>query len=240
MNYLEEDIKTIINCKKISKQFDYFFALRNLTFKIKESTIFGIAGANGAGKTTLIKILSGLTKPSGGNFSIKGLNYGEHSNKLKSNIGITIDKSFLFEELSLYENLKFYDKMHFNFNKKAIKSKIDKFTTLFNLRDWIQEPIRNLSHGMKQKVDIIRAIIHEPSILFLDEPFSGLDFKSIKILVNLLIELNKKELTTIILTTHKIEILKEICDEMIILKKGKINKSLKNTEFNEIDIKSFF
>lgn len=235
-----ESDKELINCINVSKRYGYFFALKKLSFKIKNNTIFGIAGANGAGKTTLIKILSGLQNPTSGRIIIKGMKYEDEANNIRKIIGIATDESFLYEELTLFENLKFYDNLHLNFEKESIKTKIERFTKLFNLEDWINEPIRNLSHGMKKKVELIRALMHQPSLLFLDEPFSGLDFRTTEILINSLKNLKGNENVSIILTTHKIEILTKICDEIIVLQRGKINKTFTKDEFNETEIESYF
>jgi ABC-type multidrug transport system ATPase subunit len=229
-----------INCKNISKQFGYFFALKNISLAIRKNTIFGIAGSNGAGKTTLVKILSGILKPTMGRIIIEGMNYEEHSNILKQNIGITTDESFLYSELTIFENLKFYDNLHFNFKKKQTKIKIEEYAKKFDLIDWIDEPIRNLSHGMKQKVELIRSIIHHPSILFLDEPFSGLDYKATDKLINFLLYLKRESKISIILTTHKIEVFQQICDDLVILKKGKLVKSITKEDITGTEIEAYF
>ena len=235
-----EPRKELINCVNVSKQFGYFFALKNINFKVRENIILGIAGANGAGKTTLMKILCGLITPTLGRINIKNMNYEHHSNIIKKLIGISTDESFLYEELTIFENLKFYDNLHQNFDRNSIKTKIEQFAKKFNLTEWINEPVENLSHGMTQKVELIRVFMHQPSILFLDEPFSGLDYSTTKLLIDSLIELRSKENVSIILTTHKTEILTQICDEIIVLKRGKINKSLTKEEYKEIQIESYF
>ncbi|KKM95303.1 hypothetical protein LCGC14_1189600, partial [marine sediment metagenome] len=112
---MPESKKNLIRCVKVSKQFGFFFALKNVSFEIRKNTIFGIAGANGAGKTTLIKIICGLLSPTLGKIVIDGMNYVDHSNIIKQNIGITTDESFLYEELTLYENLKYYGNLHLLF-----------------------------------------------------------------------------------------------------------------------------
>lgn len=235
------DIKNdAIRVLNVSKQFGYFFALTNISFNIKERAIYGIAGANGAGKTTLIKILAGLLKPSNGSLKIMGLNYQEHTNQIKKVIGITTDESFLFNELTIFENLKYYDNLHCNFNIMEIQEKITRFTKLFNIDDWLSEPIRNLSHGMKQKVELIRAMIHQPKILLLDEPFRGLDYKTIKSLIKLLVNLKEKSNSSLILSTHNIELLMQICDNLLVLKQGKVNKIFFDKAFNEGEIKKYF
>ncbi len=234
--------KEQVKCKNVSKQFGYFFALKKISFNIKEHTIFGIAGANGAGKTTLIKILSGMLSPTYGKILIGGLDYDNHSIEIKQDIGITSDESFLYEELTIFENLKFYNNLHLNFEKNDTQDKIERFTKRFNLTDWTHEPVSNLSHGMKHKVEIIRTLMHNPSILFLDEPFSGLDYNTTKMLISFLKELAAKEKITIILTTHRIGVFQQICDEIIVLKKGRINKKIKREEsnFQDIEIESYF
>ena len=235
-----EPSKNVINCINVSKQFGYFFALKKITFQVNENTIFGIAGANGAGKTTLIKILSGLLRPTFGNIIFGGMNYDDNSNIIKQNIGITTDESFLFEELTIFENLKYYANLHLNFEKENIKTKINHYCKKFNLLDWINEPVRILSHGMKQKVELIRVLIHDPSILFLDEPFSGLDYNATTMLIDFFKELKNNKNISIILTTHNIDIFRNICDDLIILKKGKIGKTVTGEELNEIEIESYF
>ncbi|MFX0010415.1 MAG: ABC transporter ATP-binding protein [Candidatus Hermodarchaeota archaeon] len=229
-----------LSCNNVSKQFGYFYALRKITFKIQDNTIFGIAGANGAGKTTLIKILAGLIKPTSGNIIVSGMNYENNSNIIRQNIGISTDESFLFQELTIFENLRFYANLHLNFEKDRLKSKIESYCSKFGLIDWINEPIRVLSHGMKQKVELIRVLIHEPLILFLDEPFSGLDYNATQMLITFFRELKSEKNITIILTTHRIEVFQQICDELIILKQGKISKTFLHREVKDNNIKSYF
>ncbi len=231
---------TIITCNNVAKQFGYFFALRKISFKIRENTIFGIAGANGAGKTTLIKILSGLLKPTFGEIILNGMNYEDNSDIIKQNIGINTDESFLFQELTIFENLKYYANLHLNFEKKNLETKIKHYCNKFNLTDWINESVRILSHGMKQKVELIRVLIHDPSILFLDEPFSGLDYNATQMLINFFRELKNDKNISIILTTHKIDVFQQLCDDLIILKKGRISKTFSREELNEYEIKSYF
>jgi len=237
---MNESDKILLECDNVSKQYGFFFALKNISFNVKENTILGIAGANGAGKTTLINILSGLNAPTSGKILINGLNYKENYRNIKRLIGTITSKSFLYEELSIYENLKFYSKLYSVYEKSEFKEKIEKYANNFNLSDWIYEPISYLSTGMKQKVEIIRILIHNPSILFLDEPFSGLDFNSINLLIKMLNDLRVNENLTIVLATHKIEVIQQIGDAIIILKRGKINKYVSKTEMPKIKIGSYF
>ena len=230
----------LLECDNISKQYGFFFALSKISFHLDENTILGVIGANGAGKTTLIRILSGLTSPTSGKIAIKGKNYKTNDKSIKQFIGTITNKSFLYDELTIYENLKFYSKIYSIYDKSSFKKKIELYTEQFNLSDWIFEPISNLSTGMKQKVEIIRSLIHNPSLLLLDEPFSGLDFNTIKLLIKILTELREKENLTIIIATHKIEVVQEISDTILILKRGKISKFAPKNEIDKNKIESYF
>ena len=232
--------RILLKCENISKQYGFFFALNKISFCLDESSILGVIGANGAGKTTLIRILSGLTSPTSGNVVIKGKNYKTDGKFIKQIIGVITDKSFLYEKLSIYENLKFYSKLHSTYDKSTFKEEVERYAEKFNLSNWLFEPISNLSTGMKQKVEIIRILIHNPSILLLDEPFSGLDFNTIKLLIKILTELREKENLTIIIATHKIEVVQQISDTILILNRGKISKFAPKNEIDKSKIESYF
>ncbi len=237
---LNSSNKELIRCTKVSKSFGYFYAIKNISFSIKQNSIFGLLGANGAGKTTLIKILSGLLKPNEGEIIIAGMSFDKMPIEIRKTLGIMIDQSFLFEDLTIYENLKFYSNIFGHFNVKKINNQIEKFTKLFNLADWKDEHVRNLSTGMKRKVELIRALIHEPQILLIDELFSGLDFGAIDTILNLIRQLNGEENVTIFFSTHHIDLAVKICDEILVLKRGKINKLFKKGEIDQVEIKSFY
>ena len=230
----------LLECENVSKQYGFFFALNKISFKLKRNSILGVIGANGAGKTTLIRILSGLTSPTSGKIVIKGKIYETHDKSIKQIIGTITNKSFLYEELTIYENLKFFSKLYSTYDKFTFEKKIEQYTEKFNLSSWIFEPISNLSTGMKQKVEIIRILIQKPSILLLDEPFSGLDFNTIKLLIKILDELREKENLTIVIATHKIEVIQQISDTILILKNGKINKFASKNEIDRSKIESYF
>ena len=232
--------RILLECENVSKQYGFFFALNKISFHIDENSILGVIGANGAGKTTLIRILSGLTSPTSGTIFIKGMNYKTNGKSIKQIIGIITNKSFLYEELTIYENLKFYSKLHSTYDKSTFKEKVERYAEKFNLSDWIFEPISNLSTGMKQKVEIIRILIHNPSILLLDEPFSGLDFNTIKLMIKILTELREKENLAIVITSHKIEVVQQISDTILILKRGKISKFAPKNEIDNKMIESYF
>ena len=228
-----------IVCKNVSKRYGYFFALKNISLTIGRNQIFGLVGENGAGKTTLIKILSGLLRQSAGEVIITGLNFKDNPIQIKKQIGILTDECFLYNELTIFENLKFYAKLHSTYESDKINAKIEKYTKLFNINDWIHEPIHNLSKGMKKKVELIRALFHSPKILLLDEPFSSLDQKTIPFILGYLKNLNKEKSLSIIISTHNIDAAKQICDEIAIIKKGKIIKTILKNEFPKEEIEKY-
>ncbi|MFW9950589.1 MAG: ATP-binding cassette domain-containing protein, partial [Candidatus Thorarchaeota archaeon] len=181
-----------------------------------------------------------LSSPTSGKVLINGLDYKENNRDIKRLIGTISSKSFLYEELSIYENLKFYSKLFSVYDKHKLKKKIEYYADFFNLSNWIYEPVNFLSTGMKQKVEIIRILIHNPSILFLDEPFSGLDFNSINLLIKMLNDLRENEKLTIVITSHKIELIQRMSDTVLILKRGKISKIVPKIEMSNINIESYF
>jgi ABC-type multidrug transport system ATPase subunit len=222
------------------KKFDYFLALKKISLKIKSGSIFGIIGSNGAGKTTLIKILAGLMHPNEGSLTINDLSYVNESSAIKKNIGTITDNSYLYEELTIAENLEFYCKLFDCRGNQNFDKNQDLLLEKFDLSEWKNERIRVLSKGMKRKVELIRALIHDPNILLLDEPFSGLDFSSVKKLFELISSLNREQKKTVILTTHDIDTAIGLCDHLIILKKGKIVAEYEKEEFDKDSIKEKF
>ncbi|UCC18198.1 MAG: ABC transporter ATP-binding protein [Promethearchaeota archaeon] len=229
----------IIRSFNLSKQFGFFYAIKDFTFEIDESSTFGVIGPNGAGKTTLIKLLSGLLSPTHGKIIIDGMNYIDHPKNIKQNIGVITDRSFLYEDLTIYENLKFYSNLYKNSKKSQIREKIEKFLEHFNLQDWIFEPIQNLSKGMKQKVEIIRVLMHNPPILILDEPFSSIDRKTIPLIIKLFVEIQNREKKTIVFSTHNIELAQQLCDEILIINKGNIKQILGKNDMSIEKIKAY-
>lgn len=237
---MDKSNKILLKCDNVSKQFGFFFALNKISFTVNENNILGIIGANGAGKTTLINVLSGLSAPTTGKILINGINYKVNEKDIKRLIGTISSKSFLYEELSIYENLKFFSKLYATYNKVETRKIIEQYAENFNLSDWLYEPVSYLSTGMKQKVEIMRVLIHNPSILFLDEPFSGLDFNTINLLTTMFINLKERKNLTLVVTSHNIELIRQISDAILILKRGRISKLVPKNEIDGIKIESYY
>jgi ABC-type multidrug transport system ATPase subunit len=226
-----------IECSGVTKKFGATTALSDITFSIPRSTTMCIAGANGAGKTTLLKILAGVLRQTSGVIRIGGLTYAEEQQTINQSIGVLLDESFLYADLNLRQNLRYYSNLHGIFNDRESMAKMEELSNVFAVHGWLDEPVRNLSKGSRKKGDIIRLLLHEPSILLLDEPFSALDQASVKKFLEILDALKTTSQATIIFSTHELDVALPACDEMLILKRGKISSILKKGEFSTEIIK---
>lgn len=208
----------IIEVSHLCKTFGNKSALNKLSFGVKKGEIFGFLGPSGSGKTTTIKILTSQLHPTEGDVTIFGKPILHHQpSQLMKQIGIVTDNSGLYERLSIEDNLKLFAKL-FDVDLK----KIDERLQLVNLLQDKKTIVKNLSKGMKQRVILARAMLHQPSILFLDEPTAALDPVNVQEVHKQLRELNEQG-TTIFLTTHNMEEAESLCDRIAFLNDGKIS-----------------
>lgn len=209
----------IITAKNLVKKIGNKTILHGLDLNIKEGEFVTVLGPNGAGKTTLLKILSLLVKPTSGELTVKGVS-GNDDNylELKRHIGVISHNSFLYDNLTAYENLEFYGKLY---GVSNIHNRISEVIEEVGLNYVLRDPVRTFSRGMLQRLSIARAIVHQPDILFLDEPYTGLDQHAIGILNSVLLNLNDKS-RTIFMITHNFEQGLERSDRLLIVVKGRI------------------
>jgi len=205
--------------RNLTRRYGYRVALRKVSFEFSERGIQGLFGANGAGKTTLFRVLSTLLRPHGGTINILGYNIEQNPDEIKKRIGLLIDKPLLYQELTGSENLKFYSKLY-GLSKDVFEDNMNELAKRFEVNTWLEETVKNLSTGMRKRLDIVRSLLHNPELLLLDEPFSGLDKDSASIFKDYLEE-NRKKRTTIV-TTHNLLLGSELCDEFVTLRKGKV------------------
>lgn len=212
----------MIEIQNLSKKYKTAdsFSVDGLDLNIHKGEIFGILGPNGAGKTTLISMLVSLIKPTSGTFSIDGLNYRDNKNTLKQLIGIVPQEYALYPSLTAYENLFYFGSMY-GLNGADLKSKINTFLEELGLADFAHKKINSFSGGMKRRVNLIASILHEPKILFLDEPTVGVDVQSKNVIIEHLQELNKQG-TTIVYTSHHLNEAEHFCTRVAIIDSGKI------------------
>lgn len=208
----------LIDVNNLGKKFGDEYAIKNLSFKINSGEIFGLIGPNGAGKTTTIRILCCLISPTEGEAIIGGLNLNDrlNSQKIRKMIGYVPDSVGLYERLSAYENLLFFGKLY-DYPKGELPGNIEKYLRLVDLWDQRNKPVGSYSKGMKQKVALARALIHEPQLLILDEPTANLDPESSKNIRDLVMNL-KGEGRTILFNTHNLDEAQRICDRIGVLK----------------------
>lgn len=208
----------MIDIINLSKKFGSFCAIKNLNLKIETGQIYCLLGPNGAGKTTTLKILTGLMKPTVGKVTINGLDVFSEHHKVKKILGFIPDTPFLYENLTPVEFLKFVGDV-FGVERKVIEDKTKYYFDIFNLVDYQNILIKELSHGMRQKVVYSANFIHSPLVYFIDEPLVGLDPYSIHIIKKLLKDEADKG-KTILICTHILSLAEELGGRIGILHDG--------------------
>ena len=205
----------MIKLQGLSRNFNGTKAVDGLTFEVKEGEIFGLLGPNGAGKTTTVRMLCCLIKPTTGTAFIGGHEVGKDAMKIREIVGLLPESPGLYGELSAYRNLEFYAKLY-GVPKQKREENIERFLKMLDLWKRRNNPAGTFSKGMQQKIAIVRAMVHEPKVLFLDEPTAALAPESAKIVRDFILEL-KRERRTIFLCTHNLYEAERLCDRVAIL-----------------------
>lgn len=228
----------IIKTENLTKKFDDFTAVDNISFSVKKGEIFGFLGPNGAGKTTTIKMLITLLNPTGGTATVADYNIIKNRDKVRKNIGVVFQEPALDIELTGRENLDFHARMY-GLTRDKRKARIDEVLNLVDLDNKKDEFVKNYSGGMKRRLEIARGLMHFPTVLFLDEPTLGLDSQTRRAIWEYIHKMNKDEETTIFLTTHYMDEADYLCDRIGIIDHGKIlvidsTDNLKNSIGNDV------
>jgi heme exporter protein A len=213
----------MIEIKNLTKQADNKLILRGVDLSIKQGETVAILGPNGAGKSTLLKVLATLIKPTSGHVKINGLDLKKDHIEVKKLFGYLPHSSLLYDHYTPLENLVFFGELY---GVKDVENKARELVKEVGLSFFINEPVKNFSRGMIQRIAIARAIIHDPKIMLLDEPHTGLDQGAISILNNVVLSMKEKGCTTL-MVTHDFKQAAEICDRIIIVKNGKIADDFK-------------
>ena len=209
----------IIEIKNLKKYFGSVKAVDDISFSVKTGELFAFLGLNGAGKSTTINILVGVLSRDSGECFVNGSSVDDIS-KILPNIGIVFQSSVLDKNLSVYDNLR-YRAMLYGMDKKEFEENLEYFIDKLDLKEILNKQLDKLSGGQKRKVDIVRALLHKPKILILDEPTTGLDPKTRKLVWNMINILRKTTNLTVLLTTHYMEEA-SIADNVVIIDNGKI------------------
>jgi ABC-2 type transport system ATP-binding protein len=210
----------VIQVSDLTKRYGEILAIDHISFEVKEGEVFGFLGPNGAGKTTTIRILTGLSKPTDGNVSIFGLDINSQIVQIKKYIGVVPEISNLYDELSAMDNLIFMAQLY-GVPRGERRKRAQELLKTFRLYERKDSSFRTFSRGMKRALTIAAALIHNPKILFLDEPTVGLDVVAARSLRNLISNLRQQGIT-IFLTTHYLEEADLLCERVAILVKGRI------------------
>ena len=207
-----------IEVRKLTKAFGHHVALRGVDLTVMEGEFLTLFGPNGAGKTTLIRIAASLARPTAGAVRIQGNDLSKAATSLRRNVGLISHNPLLYGDLTPDENLRFFARMY---DLPAGDGRIDSVLEQVGLAARRRDPVRTFSRGMVQRLAIARAILHDPSIMLLDEPYTGLDLQAADMLRLVLQELAASN-RTVVLTTHNLEQGLEMCDRAAILNRGKV------------------
>jgi ABC-2 type transport system ATP-binding protein len=205
-----------IEIRGVTKKFGKFTAVNNLSLSMPENKIFGLLGSNGAGKTTTINMLTGLLLPDEGSIKILGMDALKEIERIRQNISLVPQTISLYENLTIYENMEFFGGLYIP-NNQDLKQRIEELLNVFHLLEKRNTKIMNLSGGYQRRCSIACSILSNPKILFLDEPSTGIDIYTNKIIMDFIKSL---ENTTIIFTTHSIKEAEAICDYLVFLDRG--------------------
>ncbi|MDI6819448.1 MAG: ABC transporter ATP-binding protein [Candidatus Hodarchaeaceae archaeon] len=204
----------MIKLQGLTRKFNGLVAVDGLTFEVGEGEIFGLLGPNGAGKTTTVRMLCCLIKPTGGKAFVGGYEVGKDALRVREIVGLLPEAPGLYGELSAYRNLEFYAKLY-GVPKRRREENIERFLKMLGLWGRRDDPVATFSRGMQQKLAIVRAMVHEPKVLFLDEPTAALAPESAKTVRDFILEL-KQERRTIFLCTHNLHEAERLCDRVAI------------------------
>ncbi len=210
-----------ISVDGLTKKFGEFTAVDHVSFQVKKGEILGLLGPNGAGKSTAMRMLTTLSTPTEGTAIVAGFDVQEQDDKVRQHVGLVSEKMIMYDELTARENLTLFGKLY-DIPSDVLEKRISKLLEFVRMEMWADHRIDTFSTGMKQRINVIRALVNQPEILFLDEPTLGLDPQSTAEIRELVRRINIENRTTIILTTHMMTEADMLCDRIGIIDHGKI------------------
>jgi ABC-2 type transport system ATP-binding protein len=208
----------MIELTGLTKKYTDLVAVNDLNIFVPKGEIFGFIGPNGAGKTTTINMMGGIITPTSGRVTICGIRMEEHPEKAKSKIGFIPDRPYLYEKLTAMEFLEFISDLY-GVNENDFPARSQEQLEMFSLSEWSHELIESYSHGMKQRLVMAAALLHEPEVIIVDEPMVGLDPVAIKMVKELFLHLAAGGVT-IFMSTHTLKVAEDICDRIGVIHKG--------------------
>lgn len=214
-------------------------AVDGISFSVEEGEALAFIGPNGAGKSTTIKMLTGILYPTSGDIKVLGFNPSKERVKLSYEIGSVFgQKEQLWVHLTAYENFKFFGSIY-DIKKKELEKRIDELAEIFDIKSFMHQPVKSLSLGQRMKCEMVASLLHNPKMLFFDEPTIGLDPIAKETLRKLIKKINKELKTTIFFTSHDVGDIEEVCKRVIIINNGKIvlDDSMKNLKYHHLNKK---
>ena len=215
----------MIRIENLTKRFGSNTAVDRLDLSLGEGEVFGFLGPNGAGKTTTIRMMVGLLRPTAGTVvyddSGQRLDIQKDSLEIRKRIGYIPDAPFLYEKLTGREHLRFIGEVY-QIPRNLLDHEVERYLERFSLKDVADQPIEGYSHGMRQKIVMSSALLHDPKVLVVDEPMVGLDPRSARLVKDLFISLARERGATVFLSTHSLDVAEEVCDRVGIISKGKL------------------
>jgi heme exporter protein A len=222
----------MIEVRGLVKSFGSKVALGGVDLDVAEGEFLTLVGPNGAGKTTLVRILATLTRPTEGSVRIAGCDLAKQGNEVRRRIGLASHQTLLYGDLSAEENLRFYGRMY---DVPGLEDSITALLRRVDLDHRRHDPVRTFSRGMQQRLSLARALLHNPAILLLDEPYTGLDQQAAEVLREVLVSLGGRA-RTVLMTTHSLERGLELCDRAAILINGRI---IYQADKGDLDVAGF-
>lgn len=211
----------MIVARSLRKSFKNFEAVKGISFEAREGEVLGLLGENGAGKTTTLRMLATMLKPSGGTAEVNGYDLIKEPDKVRGEIGILFGGEIgIYDRLTARENIKYFAELN-NMEKSEINRRIDELAAMLDMTEYIDKRVAKFSRGMKQKVSIARSIVHNPKVMLFDEPTTGLDVTSARIIHDF-IQTCRNEGKTIAFSSHTMSEVEKLCDRIVIIHKGEI------------------
>lgn len=222
-------LSNIIEVEKVSKNFNDREILKDVSFDIKEGSINGLLGPNGAGKTTIIRLLNGVIDATSGRMNVMDYDPHTHGDEIRKRAGIVTESASLYHDMTAWDNLAFFAKIYHAYDPVRITHLLEQFDMLGHK----YQLVGSFSTGMKKRISLAKALIHKPSLLFLDEPTNGLDPEGINDVIHYLRKVNQSEGVTILICSHVLHQLESICDSYLFLNKGRIIEKGSKTQLED-------
>ncbi len=211
----------VIEVSGLRRAFGAVQAVRDLSFELQQGEVFGVLGPNGAGKTTTVRLLNGVLKPDAGRVRVLGLDPALHGKAVRRQSGVLTETPSLYERLSARENLRFTGTMY-GLTEAELQTRVEAQLEFFGLRQRADDKVGGFSKGMKQRLALARALLHEPKVIFLDEPTTGLDPEAAHQVTQLIAQLSHQAGRTVFLCTHNLDEAQRLCDRVAVLRQGSV------------------